>query len=224
MRFVGTLSPPGYLLQTIIATKRLVDKALRQGATATLVDTTGLIGGSVGFQLKLNKIELLEPRHVVALQREGELENLLSVLDGRTGLTVHRLAVPYQVRTRAAAERYHYRTSRFADYFRNASRITFETSKLSILSPPVGLSKLTRQFPSPVISLGSFPSQGLMGCLVGLNNASNETLALGLLERVTRRGQKMGILTPLRNFTKVRAVQLAAIRLAKSGDELDRAG
>ena len=80
MRFVGALSPVGHLLQTIVATKRLVDKALRRGARAVLVDTTGLVGQNVGFQLKLNKIELLEPRHIVALQRETELEAVLSVL------------------------------------------------------------------------------------------------------------------------------------------------
>ncbi|HEY7321028.1 MAG TPA: Clp1/GlmU family protein, partial [Candidatus Binatia bacterium] len=89
MRFVGALSPVAHLLQTIAATKSLVDKALRRGARTVLVDTTGLIGESAGFQLKLYKIALLEPRHVVALQRDGELEGLLSVLAGRPGLTVH---------------------------------------------------------------------------------------------------------------------------------------
>jgi polynucleotide 5'-hydroxyl-kinase GRC3/NOL9 len=220
MRFVGALSPAGHLLQTIVATKRLVDKALRRGATVVLVDTTGLIGQGIGFQLKFNKIELLEPRHIVALQRERELEGLLSVLANRPRLAVHRLAVSYQVRTRSAAERYNYRTSRFAAYFRSARRIQLDTKKLSILSPPTGLGKLTRQSLSPVISLGSFPSQSLKGCLVGLNDAADETLALGLLEGVTRHGQKMAVLTPLRNLTRVRVVRLTNLRLAKSGEEL----
>ena len=144
MSFVGALSPVGYLLQTIVATKRLVDKALRRGARAVLVDTTGLIGQSVGFQLKLNKIELLEPRHIVALQREGELEGLLSVLAGRLGLTVHRLAVSCQVRPRSPAERYRYRTNRFAVYFRGATKVPLETSKVSVLSPRLACRRLQR--------------------------------------------------------------------------------
>lgn len=223
MRFVGALSPVGHLLQTVVATKGLVDKALRRGARTVLVDTTGLIGQSVGFQLKLNKIALLEPRHVVALQRDGELEGLLSVLAGRPGLTVHRLPVSYRVRTRLPDERYRYRTSRFAVYFRGATKFPLETSKVSVLSPPTGLSKVTGESVPPVISLGSFSSQNLVeGCLVGLNNASNETLALGLLERVTRHGQKSVVLTPLRDFTRVRIVQMANIRLAKTGEELGR--
>jgi polynucleotide 5'-kinase involved in rRNA processing len=223
MRFIGALSPVGHLLQTIVATKMLVDKALRRGARAVLVDTTGLVGQNVGFQLKLNKIELLEPRHIVALQRERELEGMLSVLANRPRLAVHRLAVSFQVRTRSPAERYRYRSNRFAVYFRSATRVQLETKKLSILSPSMGLSKLTGESLPPVISLGSFPSQSLMGCLVGLNSASDETLALGLLERITHHGQKMAILTPLKNFTRVRIVRLTNIRLAKSGEELGRA-
>ncbi len=220
MRFIGALSPVGHLLQTIVATKMLVDNAQRRGATAVLVDTTGLVAQNVGFQLKLNKIELLEPRHIVALQRERELEDMLSVLANRPRLAVHRLAVSSQVRTRSPAERYRYRSNRFAVYFRSATRVQLATRKLSILSPPMGLSKLTGEYLPPVISLGSFPSQSLMGCLVGLNNASDETLALGLLEQITHHGERMDVLTPLRNVSRVRVVRLTNIRLAKSGEEL----
>lgn len=220
MRLVGSLSPPGHLLQVMVATKRLVDKALGQGARAVLVDTTGLISGSLGFQLKLCKIELLEPHHVVALQREGELEDVLSVLDDRPGLTVYRLPVSYQVRTRSAAERYHYRTSRFAAYFRSATRVQLEAKKLSILSPPTGLWKPARESVSPVISLRTIPPESFVGRLVGLNDASNETLALGLLEAVPSHRQKMAVLTPLRDCTQVRLVQLTNIRLARSGEKL----
>jgi polynucleotide 5'-hydroxyl-kinase GRC3/NOL9 len=222
MRFIGALSPVGHLLQTIVATKILVDKALRRGARAVLVDTTGLVGQNVGFQLKLNKIELLEPRHIVALQRERELDAVLSVLAKRPRLAVHRLAVSFQVRTRSPAERYSYRSNRFAIYFRSATAVQLATGKLSILSPPMDLSKLTGEYLPPVISLGSFPSQSLRGCLVGLNNASDETLALGLLERITHHGQKMDVLTPVRNLSRVRVVRLTNIRLAKSGEELGR--
>jgi polynucleotide 5'-kinase involved in rRNA processing len=222
MRFIGALSPVGHLLQTIVATKMLVDKALRRGARAVLVDTTGLVGQNVGFQLKLNKIELLEPRHIVVLQRERELEAVLSVVAHRPRLAVHRLAVSSQVRTRSAAERYRYRSDRFAVYFRSATRVQLETRKLFILSPSAGPSKLAEESLSPVISLGSFSSQNIVGCLVGLNNASDETLALGLLVRVTHHGQKMDVLTPVRNFSRVRVVRLTNIRLAQSGEEFGR--
>lgn len=217
IRFVGAFSPVGYLLQTIVATKKLVDKAVSRGSKAVLVDTTGLIAQSVGFQLKLNKIQLLEPSYVVALQREWELEALLSALARWPGLTIHRLAVSDHVRTRSPAERYRYRTSCFALYFRDATRVSLETSKLSILSPPTGLSKLTTDTLPAVISPGSFPWQSFAGCLLGLNNARNETLALGLLERVSHRGATISVLTPLRNSARVRIVQMAKHPIGKNG-------
>lgn len=218
MCFVGALSPVGHLLQTVVATKRLVEKALRRGARAVLVDTTGLIDRNVGFQLKLNKFELLEPGHIVALQRDGELEGVLSVIADRPGLTVHRLTVSHHARARSAAERYRYRTSRFAAYFGNATRVQLETRKLTILSPPAGMSKITVESLPPVISLDFIPSKNVVGCLVGLNNAANETLALGLIERVTRNAQRMEILRPFRSRAQVRIVQLSNIRLAKTGE------
>jgi polynucleotide 5'-kinase involved in rRNA processing len=219
--FVGGLSPVGYLLQTVVATKRLADKALRKGAATVLVDTTGLIGQNVGFQLKLNKIELLEPRHIVALQRRGELEALLSVLSDRPGLTLHRLPVSSSVRTRSPAERYRYRATRLGAYFGRAERVRLKTEKLTVLSPPAGLSKLTAGLLSPVVSLGSLSSRSLVGHLLGLNNSANETLALGLLEGMTRHGQEIDVLTPLRNLARVRIIQMANIRLAKTGGELE---
>ena len=223
MRFIGALSPVGHLLPTIVATKKLVDKAVWRGTRAVLVDTTGLIGGRVGFQLKINKIELLAPRHLVALQHEGELEEVLSVLADRRGLSVHRLAVSCQLRARSAAERYRYRTSRFACYFSSATRCRLEMKNLSILSTPAGSPKLARESLSQIVSLESFPAQSLAGCLVGLNNASNETLGLGLLDAVSGQNQKVTIFTPLRQLSRVRILQLSNIRLARTGEELGRA-
>lgn len=63
-----------------------------------------------------------------------------------------------------------------------------------------------------------------MGYLVGFNDSPNETLSLGLIERVAEHAQKVDILTPLRNLAQVRLVQMANIRLTKTGDELGRPG
>lgn len=221
LRFVGGVSPVGCLLQTVVAAKRLVDQALRKGAATVLVDTTGLIGQNVGFQLKLNKIALLEPRHVVAFQRHEELEALLSVLSGRPGLTLHRLPVSSSVRTRSPTERYRYRAARFGAYFRRAVKVRLKSDALTVLSPQGGFSKFTGKPLPPVVSLGSLSSRSLAGLLIGLNNGANETLALGLLEGMSRQGQEIGVVTPLRNLARVRIIQMSNIRLAKTGEELE---
>jgi polynucleotide 5'-hydroxyl-kinase GRC3/NOL9 len=128
--FVGSVSPPGHLLQILVGTKRLVDTAVRSGAGTVLVDTTGLIDQGPGFQLKLRKIELLGPRHLVAIQRSQELEPLLAVVAGRSGLRIHRLGVAPSARTRAPVERARYRRDRLAAYFAEAHRLELEAEKL----------------------------------------------------------------------------------------------
>lgn len=71
LSFVGSVSPVGHLLQSLVATKRLVDKALRSGARTVLVDTTGLIPQGAGFQLKLGKTALLAPQHAPPLAQHA---------------------------------------------------------------------------------------------------------------------------------------------------------
>ncbi len=52
--------------QMRIGTKRLVDRAQQAGAAIVLIDTTGLVTSSFGFQLKLSKIKLIRPAQLHA--------------------------------------------------------------------------------------------------------------------------------------------------------------
>ena len=145
LSFVGAVSPLGHLLQLLVATKGLADRALRLGAAIVLVDTTGLIEQGAGFQLKLRKIDLLAPRHLIALQRSEELEPLLSVLRDRPGLAIHRLEVSPFAKVRTAAERARYRAARFASYFARAKTLPLDANRLTILPSPVGHLRLKRE-------------------------------------------------------------------------------
>lgn len=220
LSFVGSVTPVGHLLQTLVATKRLTDKAMTCGAASVLVDTTGLIGQGVGLQLKLRKVELLAPRHLIALQRENELESLLSVLSGRPGMEIHQLAVSPLARTRSQAERYQYRVERFKAYFGEAERLTLPCSRVVVLPPPTGLRGLARDATPPLVSVERLSSASIAGVLVGLNDSANETVGLGLLEGVSPDGLALYALTPLRGAASIRIVQLGSLRLRRTGEEL----
>ena len=73
--FVGSVSPGGHFLSLLVAAQRLVDVARYHGARVILVDTSGLAGPGLGFQLKLRKVELLLPDHLVALLRSKAIRN-----------------------------------------------------------------------------------------------------------------------------------------------------
>jgi polynucleotide 5'-hydroxyl-kinase GRC3/NOL9 len=208
--FVGSVSPPGHLLQILVGTRRLVDRAVRAGAGSVLVDTTGLIDQGPGFQLKLRKIELLGPRHLVALQRGKELEPLLSVVAGRPGLRIHRLEVSPSARARTPAERARYRAERFAGYFAKAHTLVLETERLIILAPPGGRSRVRMGGVSPLLQPSMLPGKNPVGLLVGLHDSANETLELGVLEQVSQDCGHIYIRTPLLEAAAIRILQLGS--------------
>ena len=76
--FVGSTTPRGHMLPSVIGAFRLQQWALAMGANAVVVDTTGLVDKAQGGKaLKQWKIELLAPDVVIGLYREQELEPIL---------------------------------------------------------------------------------------------------------------------------------------------------
>lgn len=210
LSFVGSVSPIGHLLQMLVATKRLVERARRAGAESMLVDTTGLITAGAGFQLKLRKIELLDPIHLVVLQREAELEPLLSVVRERPGLRIHRLAVSPAARSRSPAERAAYRAACFTAYFAEAKRLALAADRILILAPPGGRVR-PETGDQDLVSVQRLRAEGLAGLLVGLNDAGNETLGLGWLEGAGREGREVYVRTPLSEGRAIRFLQLGSM-------------
>jgi polynucleotide 5'-hydroxyl-kinase GRC3/NOL9 len=130
LHFVGSTSPPGHFLAHILGTQALTQTAITQGADVVLVDTTGLIQGTPAASLKWHKLQALRPQHVLALQRETELEPILRLVEGRSGLEIHRLPVSARVVRRSHAARRAYREERFGEYFASAASHDFQWKDL----------------------------------------------------------------------------------------------
>jgi polynucleotide 5'-hydroxyl-kinase GRC3/NOL9 len=133
LRFVGAVSPPGHMLPLAVALKRLAEKASAMGAEVLLVDTTGLVLGPLGRRLKFHKIELLAPHHLIALQREGELEPILRLFEGRKGMAVSRLPLSPQITPRTSQGRRLYRAQRFFDHFQAAFPLELSLHEVAVL-------------------------------------------------------------------------------------------
>ena len=123
LRFIGAVSPADQMLPLVAALKQLAEKATAMGAEILLVDTTGLILGPVGRRLKFHKIDLLAPRHLIALQRDDELEPVLRLFDSRKATVIHRLPVSPHVTPRSLQARQAYRAQRFFEYFQASSSV-----------------------------------------------------------------------------------------------------
>jgi len=90
--FVGAITPAGFLMQVAGGLKKLADHARARKVQVILVNTTGFVSGSTATALKLHKVELLSPRHIVAIERGDELGGILRGLSSSPELSLHRLA------------------------------------------------------------------------------------------------------------------------------------
>lgn len=129
--FVGSTSPVGHLLAAATGAKRLAEKAQALGRRMIIVDTTGFVRGAIARKLKTHKIELLRPRHIVALQKAGEAEHFLRFFDTWEDCTVHRLSPSPDVRPKSQLLRNQRRAVRFHEYFQSGEAHDLTLDKLA---------------------------------------------------------------------------------------------
>jgi polynucleotide 5'-hydroxyl-kinase GRC3/NOL9 len=192
--FVGATSPVGYLLQTVVGCRRLLDRALELGVQSILIDTTGFVDGPLGVEFKLQKIELLRPTHILALTREDELAPILRACAQRDDMTVHRLPVAAAARFRSAEERRTNRQERYRRYFTNLTRQAFSLDD--------------------VVIWGRIPrrsSHDLSGLFVGLNDGQGFCRGVGLFHGRTAR--TIEVLVPATVVEQVKFLRFGSIAI-----------
>jgi polynucleotide 5'-hydroxyl-kinase GRC3/NOL9 len=133
--FVGSTSPQGHLLPTVIGTKLMVDKALRLGCARVLVDTSGLVQGELGRTLKQYKIELVDPDLLCCLQRAEECEPILRAYGTGSRPSVLRLAPGPVVRKRSQDERRQHRERTLQAYFHGARTLHLDLGRVVLKRP-----------------------------------------------------------------------------------------
>lgn len=129
--FVGATSSYGHLVATITGAKKMCDQAVNLDRRSVIVDTSGLVKGPTARKLKTHKIELLNPRHIVALQRSSESEHFLRLFDVFDGCKVHRLSVASAARAKSPVLRTQRRAIRFRECFANGSTREFRLDSVA---------------------------------------------------------------------------------------------
>ncbi|HAJ33029.1 MAG TPA: hypothetical protein DCK79_06620 [Candidatus Atribacteria bacterium] len=130
--FIGSTSPLNYFLPTICGTKKLIDEGKKKGAEIIIVDTTGLVKGNSGSTLKENMIDVISPSHIIALQREDELEHILKNINLTDGIVIHRLSPYTEVKRKTYFQRREAREEKFRKYFKKASSLGINLANLNI--------------------------------------------------------------------------------------------
>ncbi len=137
--FIGRTSPVGVFLEVVVGCRTLVDEAWRWGASHVVVNTCGFIQGSAACRLKRGKVEVLRPRLVLGVERQGELGQLLLALVGDDAGGYLRLPVSERARLRSQEERRTYREGRWRRYFRQGQQLTLGFTAFRWQGLPWGL-------------------------------------------------------------------------------------
>lgn len=163
VRFVGSTSPEGVVLQHVVATAVLCDMA-SQEAELVVLDTTGEVSGVVGQTLKYHKAETTKPMLAIAFQRGSELDPLAGMLTRFLGTPVAIAEPLAEVGVLSPTEQRQVRI--------NAFRKAFEA--------PLQTWRVQPTVFAPTLPEG-FDLMRLDGMLVGIQAADGSCAGLGAL-------------------------------------------
>jgi len=202
--FVGSTTPEGHFPIHLKGVKRMVDKAISYGAELILIDTTGLVAGEAGMELKRRKIDLLSPRFILALQKSGEIEPILELYKENAVCKILRLPLSDQIRQTSMEERRINRTNELRDYFGESVIKEFAIGEVQIEGEALDPSGY------------AIPLDWLLrsnGLLIGLKDSHDDTVALGVIRHYSEDKRVVRVSTPLRDAEGIKTIQLGSHRL-----------
>jgi len=163
--FVGSVSPQGHLLPMVVGAMKMAEQARAAEPHLIVVDTTGLIAGTLGQVLKMHKIEALAPDWVVGFQRGSELEPILGAVRRALPPEVDALPVDPGILPTSVEQRATNRQDRLHAMF----------------VPPLHRWKV-----KPSVIVPAIPPELdhalLDGLLVGMDDGKGNCIGLGVLE------------------------------------------
>jgi len=250
MYFVGSMSPSGHMLEFIVGMKKLLERGLGEADVVIVNTPGWVSGGPGRalqlYALELLKPDLVvaiqrerELEHLLACmpaakvrkvsvskwvrpRSHGERSSLRSMVLGRYFEGAGRLALDLR---KVRLERCYYRTGMPIDP-RELSvdeRIShaeqLPEGLLITVRRELGqttLRKLEEKFGHVKVILEGSER----GLLVGLVDASNELLGIGVIEEINYAEGRMVVTTPVEEAGKVAAVQFGSIRVKPSGEEV----
>jgi polynucleotide 5'-hydroxyl-kinase GRC3/NOL9 len=197
IRFVGSTSPSGHLLQTLCGTGRLLERALEIGAEKIVIDSSGFVLGPIANEFQFQTIDLLQPDLLVAIQRGSELEGLLLNFARHPRMQVRRLQPSPAIVCRSADQRSGRREMLFSRYFADAVQTEIRTARLGCH--------------------GTIPrgpkTKELTGLLIGLCDSQNFLVALGIIESVHALRQTITVFAPPFDPDRVASLQFGSLHM-----------
>ena len=194
--FIGNTSPNGCMRECVKGAVAAVKKAEKLNTDVIIVDSTGWIEGEDAKRFKLLEVKELNPSFVIAIEKEDELEHILSHLNKI--LKVVKLRMSREARSRTREKRKSLREEAYNKYFRAARDRDFEFSILEWI-------------PAKGTILGLFDSKSKS------ENDEKEIVGLGILGQLDYKRGKAVVFTPVDAGTGAGAGDDVDIKWIKQG-------
>jgi polynucleotide 5'-kinase involved in rRNA processing len=147
-------------------------------------------------------MDLLRPDMVLALERSGELSHILDAFRFHRRPKISRLAVPDTVKTKAVSRRSLYRFEKIKRYFSHTRTVEVSVDDVGVRS--------TRE---PRRQPPGFSLQGLKNRVVSFRDEQNRDVALGIVEAIRSRENKLLIRTPMGADSRFSTIVIGKARL-----------
>jgi polynucleotide 5'-hydroxyl-kinase GRC3/NOL9 len=195
--FVGSTTPLGHLLQTLSGIKKLTQKAITMGAERVVLDSSGFVNGNIGLEFQYQIIDLIQPHHLIALQKENELNLLLLNFRKNSKINIHDQPVSKEVNHKTFEERKTYREQKFQEYFSDAALRNINTENIGFHGriPPLN------------------DQQKLRNLLISFSDQNGFVLSLGILKEFDKNNCKIKAIVNEFDFAKITTIHFGSIRL-----------
>lgn len=198
--FVGSVSPRGHLLQLLTSIKLAVEECnFLKNRNYILIDTTGLVRGNIGNELKIQKIKLIKPHFLIAIQKNKELEPILKNFYDSPHINIKKVSPSCRVKVKNRKQREINRQCKFKAYFEKSNLHKLKYKNLGLCGQLHNFNKLRRV--------------SLERRLIGLNHKEGNTVGLAIVQKIDYRRKLMHIITPVNNLSGIKSLIFGSIRL-----------
>lgn len=206
LRFVGSTSPQGHMLQHLVSTARLLTTARGEGARYVIIDSPGWVEGTGAEEFQVRMIDLLMPDVVIAIGEKDDLLGILANFRSQAGITLFSIRPSPHVTPRSRGWRTAYRREQFRSYFtgHTGADIPLEGTGFHGNVPE------------------SFRDDAWQNLLVGLLDPEMQVVTLAVVEQLDVRGGVLRVRIPPADLSRIASVQVGSIRLGAGFDRVVR--
>ncbi|MBN2531470.1 MAG: hypothetical protein JXB88_01190 [Spirochaetales bacterium] len=199
LRFIGSTTPAGHLIQTLTGAKHLAEKAMELKTDKLIVDSSGFVKGNIAREFQYHLMDILKPDYIIEIYHTYSLKSLL--LNFTQSAEIIRMKASGSVKQKNQVLRRQYREDQFNHYFKSASEVTLEYKGIG--------------FHGRIPGIHNIPAY--TDRLIALCNRNHFVITLGIMKEMDIQKKVIKILSRPFPKEKVASIHFGSIQCNQSG-------